>query len=393
MGPIGKEFAALSRLMMTRDGSPTLMQGYLQQLAKVRTRFNQIQTQGDPGPSARQMMGATLDAGQSELADALKFVDEQMLVGMSDSAKGTLRPLLVRPLMQSLAVIVQPTETEINRVWAAQVLEPFQRTLAGKYPFDGSSRVEASPAEIAKVFGPSGSIARFSTEALATLVVRRGDTITARTWADMGLRLRPDFQQGFAQWVAPLDGSAPSGDGAGGAAAAAAQTVFQVLPQGAPGLLEYTIEIDGQSLRYRNTAPAWTNFVWPNPQGAPGVRISAVTVDGRTVEIVNEPGRFGLTRLFELAQRRRLNDNANELSWSAQGKTVSVQLRVVSQPGAEASSTAQAQAGGGIAALRNLQLPALVAGGEGAAALTLAPTAAGPGASAASAGALAGSAP
>ena len=373
MGPIGKEFAALSRLMMSRDDSPTLMQGYLQQLAKVRTRFNQIKTQGDPGPASRQMMGATLDAGQSELADALKFVDEQMLVGMSDAAKASLRPLLVRPLMQSFAVIVGPSETEINRIWAAQVYEPYARTLAGKYPFDGNAKIEASPAEIAKVFGPSGSISKFTTEALATLVVRRGDSITARTWADMGLRLRPDFADHFAQWVAPLEGAAAGGGSNGNASAgaeqASSQTVFQILPQGAPGLVEYTVEIDGQATRYRNTAPAWVNFVWPNPSGNPGVRITGITVDGRSVELLNEPGRFGLTRMFELAQRRKLNDNVNELSWSRNGQTVTVQLRLISQPGASAPPPNQADGGGnapagGTSSLRNLRLPTLVVGND-----------------------------
>src|SRR5690606_19131836 len=124
----------------------------------------------------------------------------------------------------------------------------------------------------------------------------------------MGLRLRPEFSEGFAAWVMPLEGAAAGGaaPGEAGAAVAASQTVFQILPQGAPGLTEYTVEIDGQSTRYRNMAPAWVNFVWPNPTGTPGVRITGVTVDGRTVEILNEPGRFGLTRMFELAQRRKL---------------------------------------------------------------------------------------
>ncbi len=378
MGPIGKEFAALTRIMMSRDDSPTLLAGYLQQLAKVRTRFNQIKTQGDPGPASRQMMGATLDAGQSELADALKFVDEQMLVGMSDSARASLRPLLVRPLMQSFAVIVAPAETEINRVWSAQVYEPFMRTLAGKYPFDTGAKVEASPAEIAKVFGPAGSIAKFSTEALSTLVVRRGDTITARTWADMGLRLKPAFAEGFAGWVMPLEGAAAGASATdSGGATAASQTVFQILPQGAPGLTEYTVEIDGQATRYRNMAPAWVNFVWPNPAGTPGVRITGITVDGRSVEILNEPGRFGLTRMFEVAQRRKLADNTNELSWTGNGQTVSVHLRLISQPGASspppsggAGGTQEGggTAGQGLAGLRNARLPQLVAGPEQAAA-------------------------
>ena len=380
MGPVGREFAALNRITMTRDSEPSLLGSYLQTLGKVRSRFNQIKTQGDAGPAARKLMASTFEGANSELSDALKFVDEQMLVGMTDSARATLRPLLVRPLIQSFTVIIGPTETEINRLWAAKVREPFERSLATKYPFDANSKMEAAPQEIAKVFGPSGAIAAFTDEALAALVLRRGDTITPRTWAALGLRLRPEFSSGFAGWVAPLEGAAAaagaggaSGSGAAGGAAggeaAASQTTFQVLPIGSPGLVEYTLEIDGQVLRYRNAAPAWTNFVWPNPSSAPGVRIVGVTAAGRSIEILNEPGRFGLTRMFEVAQRKKLPDGTNELSWSQEGQTVSLQLRVISQPGA---ASGPRSAGAGTAAppvaasnLKGLRLPALVVGAEG----------------------------
>ena len=368
MGPIGKEFAVLSRLMMSRDSSPTQMAGYLDALSKVRTRFNQIKTQGDPGPASRQLMAATLAASGSELADALKYVDEQMLVGMTDSARTTLRPLLVRPLMQAFAVIVGPSETEINRVWAAQVHEPFTRTIAAKYPFDTGSKVEAAPAEIAKVFGPEGAIAKFTSETLTPLIVRRGEALSPKTWADMGLQLRPDFVNGFPTWVAPLEGgAAPAQGGAGGGTAVANsnQTVFQILPLGTPGLSEYTLEIDGQKLRYRNGAADWEQFVWPGTTATPGARISALTNDGKPLDILNEPGRFALTKMFETAKRKVLKDNLFELSWANGTSVVTVHLRIVSQPG-----VAVAAAGGNAAApvaasgLRAARLPALVVGGD-----------------------------
>ena len=44
-------------------------------------------TRATPGPGAKQFMQQTLDGSGSELADALKYVDEQMLTGMSDSAE------------------------------------------------------------------------------------------------------------------------------------------------------------------------------------------------------------------------------------------------------------------------------------------------------------------
>jgi type VI secretion system protein ImpL len=364
MGPIGKEFAALQRVMMSRDNSPTLLKGYLEALGKVRSKFNQIKNQGDPGPAVKALMASTLDGGDSELANVLKYVDEQMLVGMSDSARASLRPLLVRPLVQAFAVMTPPVETELNRLWVAQVHEPFSRTLAAKYPFDTTSRIEAGPSEIAKVFGAEGAIAKFANEGLGTLVVRRGDTIVPRTWADVGIRLNEAFVQSFPGWVAPLEGaSGASAAAAGGAGAAGvSQTVFQILPSGAPGLLEYTVDIDGQTLRYRNMAATWTNFAWPNPAGTPGARITATTTDGRNIEIFNEPGRFGLERLFAAAKKGKTADGHNELTWTKDGMAVTVQLRIISQPGAsaQASGAGQTRASSG---LQGLKLPAQVAGG------------------------------
>jgi type VI secretion system protein ImpL len=361
MGPVGREFAGLHRLMVPREGSTGApIDEYLKTLAAVRSRFHQIKNQGETGPAARKLMAATLEGSGSELVDAVRLVDEQMLAGQTDSLRSALRPLLVRPLQQSFAVLVAPTEQELNRTWAAQVLEPFRSTLSHRFPFDLQSRVEAVPQEIAKVFGPEGAVARFANESMGPLVNRRGDALAARTWLDLGLRLRPDFTAGYARWVAPLEGAAAAG---GGAAASGPQTSFQILPQGAPGLLEYTVDIDGQVLRYRNTAPVWTPFVWPHAGGQPGARITGQTVEGRTVELLNVPGRFGLQRMLESAQRHKRADGSYDLSWSQGGATVTLQLRIISQSGGEAGgggsgAAAVAQTG----SLRGLQLPGQVAG-------------------------------
>ncbi|MET5115497.1 hypothetical protein AAHH79_34750, partial [Burkholderia pseudomallei] len=76
-GPIGQEFVGLGRIVATHDGT-SMLTGYMDTLSKVRTRFNVIKNPGDPGPGARQLLQHTLDGNGSELADSLKFVDEQM---------------------------------------------------------------------------------------------------------------------------------------------------------------------------------------------------------------------------------------------------------------------------------------------------------------------------
>ena len=351
MGPVGQEFSALGRIVAIHDGT-SFLQEYMNSLSKLRTRFNLIKNQGDPGPGARQLMQQTLDGNGSELADTLKYVDEQMLTGLTDSQRKTLRPLLVRPLMQAFAVVIQPASGEINKVWNAQVYQTFQQSLANKYPFQPDAKVEAGTAEIGQVFGPDGAISKFVGTTLGPLAVRRGDVLSARTWGDMGLTLMPEFTTGFSNWVAPLAGGAASGS----TQAAEPQTVFEMLPQPASGVTEYTVEIDGQQMRYRNAQPQWTHFVWPNAQGTPGAKLTVTTFDGRTIEIVNEPGHFGLEKLIDSAQRTRQADGSFNLSWTKGSITVTVSMRLI--------STSQAAAGGGntpqTQSLRGLKLPSSI---------------------------------
>jgi type VI secretion system protein ImpL len=350
MGPIGREFAGVARLVGVREREASLMSGYLDTLSRLRTRLNQLKNQGDPGPGAKQFMQQTLEGTGSELADALKYVDENMLTGMSDTQKQALRPLLVRPLIQTFAMIVLPSESEINKTWQVQVVEPFRTTLAGKYPFASGSRVEATTAEIGQFFGPDGLVAKFVNTSMGPLVVRRGDVLSARTWADIGVTLVPAAVSGFPGWVAPLAAR-------GVVASSGPQTVFQIQPLPAPGVTEYTIEIAGQQVRYRNTPPAWSPMVYPGPQGGSGARVSAVTFDGRSVELFNEPGQFGLKRLFDAAQKRK-HDGMNELRWSSGNVTVAIELKITSSAETNGSGDAASASRG----FNGLRLPDTIVG-------------------------------
>ncbi len=368
MGAIGREFSNLGRLVLATDpDGPTLIRNYLQALSRIRTRFNQIKNAGDVGPASRQLMVQTLE-GSSELAEALRLVDEQMLLNQGEAAKATLRPLLVRPLMQAFNVIVAPAEAEINRAWSAQVHQPFLTQLAGKYPFDRTSRLDATSAEMAKIFGPEGAIAKFNEQNLQSLVVRRGDSLAARTWADMGVRLQPEYVAGFPVWIASVPvgvgGTTPTG---ATTPAPAGVTQFQLLPVPSPGMAEFSIEIDGQVMRYRNTTPAWSNFVWPNPQGRPGVRIFGTDIEGHAVEFLNEPGGYGLERMLATAKSTNLGNGTFDLSWKSRtNQLVSVQLRILSNT--SVTRTGNPDAGGtanppSVAGrLQGLTLPATVVG-------------------------------
>ncbi|KIQ98033.1 type VI secretion system membrane subunit TssM [Lysobacter sp. A03] len=336
-GPLGQKFAGLARLMVERDGGPALLPQYFEALGKVRSRFNQIKTQGDPGPGARKLMQDTLDGG-SELDLALKLVDEQMLNGLAEDQRNTLRPLLLRPLVQAFAALVRPTEGEINQTWTAQVLRPFEDGIGQRYPYTPEATVEAARSDIEQIFGPQGAIAKFGESALGSLVIRRGTMLTPRQWADIGINLRPELVAGYGRWV----GATAAGEGP--------TMVFQVLPLAAQGR-EYTMTVDGQQMRYRNTPPQWHTFQLPG-EGVPGVQIHAVTGDGRTVEVFNAPGDNATSAMFDAAEKTSLGRQHYRLGWNRDGARVEVELRIV--------STVESNAGANDSL--GLKLPAVVAG-------------------------------
>lgn len=367
VGPIGKAFEGIAKLTTKRADQPAVIDAYFETLGKLRARLNNIKSQGELGVGTRKLMQDTFSNEGSELSVALALVDEQVLTGLDAAQRDALRPLLLRPLTQTFMALVEPTEGEVNRSWGAQVYEPFKARIGQQYPFNLNSDVDAAPSDIAAIFGASGSIAAFNKDALGTLVIQRGNLLEARRWAGMGITLSNELVAKYGNWVS------------GGAAGAASQdtTIFELLPSPATGAIEYTIEIDGQTLRYRNTPPQWTTMQYPNLGQVPGAKVTAVAPDGRTVEVFNAAGANGFSRLMKEGQYEHLDGGSSRITWSADGVAVTVEMRVVRRAGAAAD-------GGDWQ--RGLQLPQTVAGSGPVAPAPTAPGAVAPTAPAQSTG-------
>src|SRR5699024_646486 len=114
-----------TKIMVARDSNPAVFDNYMSMLGKLRTRLNAINNRGEPGPGARELMTKTLAGEGSELSDGLRLVDERMLNGLDQTQRGILRPLLLRPLMQTFRALIGPTESDVNKIWDAQVYKPF----------------------------------------------------------------------------------------------------------------------------------------------------------------------------------------------------------------------------------------------------------------------------
>jgi type VI secretion system protein ImpL len=306
-GDIGNAFAQLSSLtMQAGEGGKAPLAAYLEMLAKLKTKVAQMAANGDAETAARQLMQATLAGSGSELSDALALVDGPLLGSAPDDTKETVRPLLVRPLMQTYAALIPLVERGLNQAWQAEVFGAW-RSLAAKYPFSDASN-EASMADIAKILRPQeGLLPKFIDKNLSGLVVKRGDTLVTRTWAGLGVNFNPSFLAGAAKLGATGSAALQEGDGA----------QFELQPIPTPGISEMLVEIGGQVMRYRNGPQVWTAFSWPSAAGAnsEGARIQVVSFSGASASVANFSGRLGLMRMLGQARMESISANMTQLAW------------------------------------------------------------------------------
>lgn len=306
LGDLGARFAGVSAIVAQADGGRSPLSAYLDALAKLRVKLSQLAANGDPDGAARQLVHATLNGSASELVETLTLVDGVLLANATEETKEIVRPLLVRPLVQSYAALIPSVERDINRAWQAEVMTQW-RGLANKYPFADSAN-EAAMADIAKFLKPGeGTLSKFVDKHVAGLAVRRGDALVPRTWANIGVGFNSAFLSGVSRLSAIGSAVLQEGDNA----------KFEIQPIPTPGLREILLEVDGQALVYRNGPQPWTPITWPNPANPnmQGARIQAVSFAGVSTSIANYNGRLSLMRLLAQAKADNPANPTVQLEW------------------------------------------------------------------------------
>jgi type VI secretion system protein ImpL len=305
-GELGRQFAFLAGLTGDDKQTLTTMAGYLERLGKLKARFGKIITTDEPGLEARELVEATLNGKDSELVDTMQYVDNIMLAPAETPFKDALRPLLTKPLLASYAVLLPPIVEDINLLWDSETYGDWTE-LANKYPFS-NSRDEAELSEIADFVKPDGALDAFVNNILGDLVSRRGNQITARHWNGRGVRLEPAFVASVERLLS-FSAVLRRGETAR----------FELQPVPTPGLSEIKVEIDGQTMRYRNGPQPWQAFKWPSGEEQ-GARIQAIAFNGATATVSNQSGRMGLIRM--MGESRRSYDpttTRGQLTWRIEG--------------------------------------------------------------------------
>jgi type VI secretion system protein ImpL len=202
-------------------------------------------------------------------------------------------PEPVRSLLDTLGTtsarvaLIQLRES-LSREVRSQVGEFCQQAVAGRYPFEPTAAREVTPADFMALFGPGGKFEQMQQQLAPYL-----DTST-RPWtfrpvegtplgSDVGTL--PQFQR--AQVIRETYFA--------GGAGPATQLVFKPVEMD-PALKEFTLDVDGQVVRYDHGPQIPQSVKWPGPRGSGVVRVMVQPAGG--TGMVND-GPWALFRLFE----------------------------------------------------------------------------------------------
>jgi type VI secretion system protein ImpL len=244
-----------------------------------------------------------IDQNGGEFDDALRSARQ----GLRRLDADVRRTLFEQPIAVAWGAVLSAAQRHLNERWREEVVQPFQATLAGRYPFDTSSAQEAPLGDFERFFRPrDGTIALFYEEALAPFMTRDG---RPRSWEGRALGLS-------ARTEASLDNARAIGEAlfSGGALQLDFELQAEVPERegDAPTPSQVFISIHGTDDAYRmGSFRPWVPFSWP---GRPGALLSISTQQG-DLPAKQYNGDWALFRLLGDAQVRRISQTQYELQW------------------------------------------------------------------------------
>ncbi|NML18273.1 type VI secretion system membrane subunit TssM [Azohydromonas caseinilytica] len=207
---------------------------------------------------------------------------------MPQPLRGLLDTLAASSAQVSQTVLRQSLSNEVR----SAVGEFCRQAVAGRYPLDRHAARDVTQADFALLFGPGGKIDQLFQQKLAAYV----DT-TTRPWRFRAVEGTP---------LGGDSGSLPQFQ----RAAAIRETFFAGGPTPSlrlefkplemdPGISQFTLDVDGQLVRYAHGPAIPMAVQWPGPRGSSQVRVQLMPPSPTGASGLVKEGPWALFRLFD----------------------------------------------------------------------------------------------
>ena len=273
--------------------------GYLSALVALQTSLERVSKSSPPDEAAVQQ---TLNEATNAYR-VTRQVAQNFRIDKEGNVHGMVQKLLEDPIRYAEAVVGRIGPAQLNSA-GKRLCEPFA-DLSRKYPFNTSSKVDATLPEIESIFRPGdGRLAEFYETNLKNYVERRGTQIFAR--ADAKARVTEGFLRFFNRAQAFSDALYRNG----GKSPRLTYTM-KALP--APGLRSITLALDGQTLKSTSGGGEVKEFTWPGADSQ-SARLGG-SLGGSELSFITYDGLWSAFRLFGDADKFESSGAGYTLQW------------------------------------------------------------------------------
>jgi type VI secretion system protein ImpL len=270
---------------------PSLLSQYLDQLRALEVSLRQLQ---DTAAEPSSEFAAELEHASASV--------ERLLAGFDQTERLALEPLLLNPIRGSQRIVEAKGRAALTDRWRIEVWEPYRR-LVTHYPFVLKSTSDVALPDFAEFFRPqTGTFWRFYQETLASRFMRSGPRYVPRP-SEVKSGFRSDFLDCLS--IAQEIGDAVFVDGATQPA-----VPFKVKMQSVDARVsEITLNIDGDTLAYRNEPEKWRAMQWPGKNGPAGASLQVKGSDFNVL-VERDDGEFGFFRLLSAGDIKPISPGA-----------------------------------------------------------------------------------
>ena len=280
-------------------------QAYLTRVTQVRLKLQQVTTAPDP-QAMTQMLAQTVFQGKAvDLTDTRDY-GSLVAASLGQEWSGFGKAMFVEPMELAWRQVLQPAAGSLNAQWQSNVVNQWDTSFAGRYPFASTGSDASLPVVAQYLRSDSGRISQFLKTQLGGILHQEGNRWVPDAITSQGLTFNPAFLDAINQLGQLSDIVFAEGD---------AGLRFELMARPSKNIVRTQLAVDGQNLDYFNQMESWQSFKWPGNSYYPGVQLSWRSVSSGMQLFGDFSGNWGLIRLLEKAQVTQLDSSRYQLVW------------------------------------------------------------------------------
>jgi len=210
-------------------------------------------------------------------------------------------PVPFQGMLSDLSVTASPRAATVMRQnigqnAAATIGQFCQRAIAGRYPFARGARNDVAVGDFAQLFAPGGMMDDFFQKNLASQVDTSRTPWAFKRGIDGSAAGRSAYLDSFQKAQAIRDVFF------GGMGGRMPSFTVDIRPEDMDAAItQFTLDIDGQTVRYAHGPQAPSTVKWPGPRNSNQVRLQVTGANGAPAGGIVTEGPWALHRLFDRA--------------------------------------------------------------------------------------------